>query len=370
MRVVVRRFESGDTDAVERINHRLERAANEHRVYPEDLSTNPDADLAIRPINDSLFVATDGEEIRGGAWLREQYFWVDGARHRVGWLKYPVAESLIDPQYAGVPASMLMQLLRQQPHLMALGMGGHDAPFARLLAGIKWRSYTIPFLFRISRPFNVLRGLSHARRRAWLRRLMDVAAWSGAGWVAHRALHAGTGRIGRSLTVTTEGAFAPWADSVWEDCRDGYGALAVRDAKTLDFLYPSSYPNLHRLRVSRGGTDIGWVCGQILPPGGSLAAQFGNLTVGVVTDTLARPSDATEVLAAGVRHLEDLGVDLVITYLSHEAWVAAARRMRFLPGPSAFAFYWSPQAESLLVQGALATRCHITRSDGDGPIIP
>ena len=111
MRIVVRRFQNGDADAIRRLNHRLEAAGIEHRVYPEDLSLNPDADLEVRPINDSLHVAADGHEIRGGTWLREQYFWVEGRRHRVGWMKYPVAESLIDPTYAGVPASMMLQLL-------------------------------------------------------------------------------------------------------------------------------------------------------------------------------------------------------------------------------------------------------------------
>ena len=115
MRIVVRRFQNGDADPIGRLNHRLEGGGSEHRLYKEDLSVNPDADLEIRPINDSLFVAADGDEIRGGAWLREQYFSVEGTLHRVGWMKYPVAESLVDPKYAGVPASMVLQFLRHQP---------------------------------------------------------------------------------------------------------------------------------------------------------------------------------------------------------------------------------------------------------------
>jgi hypothetical protein len=88
----------------------------------------------------------------------------------------------------------------------------------------------------------------------------------------------------------------------------------------------------------------------------------------MVTDVLAHPIDATAVLVMGVRHLEALGVDLVITYLSHAAWIKAARRLRFLSGPSTLAFYRSPRADDLLMSSeAPATRCHLTRGDGDGP---
>jgi hypothetical protein len=370
VRIVVRRFQDGDADSIRRLNHRLEAGGIRHRVYLEDLSANPDADLEIRPINDSLYVAADGHEIRGGTWLREQYFWVERTRHRIGWMKYPVAESLIDPEYSGVPASMMLQLLRRQPHLMALGMGGHETPFARLLAGIGWKASTIPFLFRVARPFRVLRGLTYLRQRWWLRTAMDLAAWTGAGWMTHRLFHATSHpmRGTQAITVTVEPSFTPWADRIWEACRSSYDALAVRDGRTLDHVYPADFPNLSRLRVARAGTEIGWCAAQVLPESPDLARYFGDLRVGMVTDALAHPTNATVVLAMGVRHLEALGVDLVITYLSHTAWTEAARRLRFLSGPSTLAFYRSPRAEELLMSGGtLSARCHLTRGDGDGP---
>lgn len=368
MTIAVRRLQEGDAEALARLNDRLEAGGSEHRVYPEDLTRNPSSDLELHPVHHALFVAADGDEVRGGAWLVEQYFWVDGVRHRVGWMKYPVCESLVDPQYAGVPASMFLQLLRKQPNLMVIGMGGHYTPFARLLTGINWESTTIPMLFRIVRPFRVLRRLRYARRRWWLRAAMEVAAWSGAGWVANQLLLTGWTRAAglSGATATTEADFAPWADAVWESCRGEYPALAVRDARTLDHTNNRSVPNLHRIRVSRGGSDIGWVCAQILPARGT-APYFGDLRVGIVTDALARPADSRAVLASGTRRLEELGADLIITYLSHAAWIEAARRLRFLPGPSTFTFYRSPGAERLLVKGAVGERVYLTRSDGDGP---
>lgn len=367
MTIALRRFEDGDEDAISRLNRRLEAGGIAHRLYPEDLSKNPTADLDVHPVNHSLYVVADGGEIRGGAWLLEQHFWTAGERHRVGWMKYPVSESLVDPAFAGVPASMILSLLRRQPHLMVIDMGGHDAPFARLLAGIGWVSSTIPMLFWIVRPFRFCRGMAYARRRRWLRWAMDAAAWSGAAWVGHRLWLLGAGRRAASsgAVAAVESSFTPWADAVWEACRGAYRALAVRDARTLDHVYDPEVPNLRRLRVSRDGADIGWVCVQMLP-GDEMSAYFGELRVGLVTDLLARPEDAEAVLALGTRNLEEWGADLVITYLTHAAWVRAARSLRFLPGPSTFAFYRSPKAEKLLVEGALEAS-HLTRSDGDGP---
>jgi hypothetical protein len=372
VRIEVRRYHNGDAAAVGRLNDRLIAGNSEHRLYTEDLSVNPTSDLEIRPVNDSLFVATDGEEIHGGAWLREQHFRVDGVEHRLGWMKYPVAESLVDPMYAGVPASMVLQLLRKQPCLMGVGMGGHQGPFARLLSGARWTSSTIPLFFRIVRPFRVLRGLEYARRRWWLRVAMDAAAWTGLGWAAHQLLGltlAAKGHAGKApVDITTAARFTPWADTVWETCRDAYSAMAVRDARTLDYTYPETLPRLSRVRVARAGADIGWACVQTLPHDASTTAYFGALEVGLVTDALATAADATDVLAAGVRHLADTGVDLVIAYFSHDAWVNAAHRLGFFSGPSTLAFYRSPRAEQLLLRGGTeAARCHLTRSDGHGP---
>jgi hypothetical protein len=285
-------------------------------------------------------------------------------------MKYPVSESLVDSRFAGVPAHMVLAFLKMQPHLMALGMGGRNAPFARLLAGLGWKSSTVPFLFRVARPHRVLTRLAYLRGRPWLRAAMDAAAWSGAAWAAHRLVLATAHRVAESsrLAVTTEPRFTPWADPVWEACRDEYRALAVRDARTLDCIYPGSFEALERLRVSRAGSDVGWICAQVLSPSEDRAAYFGDLRVGMLTDMLALSNDAADVLATGVRHLEEQGVDLIIANLSHTAWLAAARRLRFFSGPSTFAFARSARAEELLMGDGTDSQLHLTRSDGDGPI--
>jgi hypothetical protein len=363
-----RRYQDSDFDALERFNRRMEAGGSPHRLYREDLTKNPTADLAIRPINDSLYVAAQDDELRGGTWLREQYFQVDGALHRVGWMKYAIAESQVDARFSMVPLVMVRGLTKQQPRLMALGMGGHDAPFARLLDAADWRSCTVPFFFLVVRPFRVLRGLTHLRGRPAMRIAMDAAAWTGAGWLGNLLYRAPAllSSAGRGLATELEPTFGSWADDLWNECRGEYHALAVRDGRALDFRFPAAGPDavkVHRVRVRRGTDDIGWVCAKV-SEGGEFAHAFGDLRVGLLLDMLARPHDARSVLAAGVRYLEAHDVDIVVTNLSHDAWIDAARGLRFLSGPSNVAFYRAPAADELLFgSGRTPQTAHITRSD-------
>ena len=366
MAIAFRRYQDSDFDAIGRFNRRMEAGQSPYRLYHEDLAKNPTADLEVRPINDSLWVAADNDEVRGGTWLREQYFWINGATEKVGWMKFAVAESQVDPKFATVPLGMVLGLTKQQPRLMALGMGGHDAPFAKLLDAVKWRSSSVPFYFLVLRPFQVLRRLAYVRRRPGMRVAMDLAAWTGLGWLGHSVyrLPAVIAGAGRRTEVRVEERFAPWADDVWIGCRDEYHALAVRDARSLDFRFQSSgydAVDVDRLRVSRRGHDIGWLCTKVTD---RLTDHFGDLRVGLILDVLARPSDADAVLASGVRHLRGRSADIVVANFSHDVWGRAARRLRFLSGPSNVAFYRSPAADELLSAGGDAlTRAHITRGD-------
>ena len=344
----------------------MEAGGSPHRLYHEDLSKNPMADLEVRPINDSLWVAADDGELRGGAWLREQHFLIDGETYRVGWMKYAIAESQVDPRFATVPLGMVRGLMKQQPRLMALGMGGHDAPFAKLLDAVKWRSSSVPFYFLLLRPFRVLRRLAYVRRKPGMRVAMDLAAWTGLGWLGNSLyrLPAALARAERGAEVHLEDRFAPWADDVWARCRDEYRALAVRDARALDFRFQSTgrdAVDVERVRVRRDGEDLGWLCVEVTD---DLVDHFGDLRVGLILDVLARPADAEAVLATGVRYLRGRSADIVVANFSHDAWGRAARRLRFLSGPSNVAFYRSPGADELLAAGGDAlARSHITRSD-------
>lgn len=366
MTIRVRRFTIDDLPAIERLNRRLAAAGVPHRVGPEAPRQGEEPSLDTEPIIERLYVAAENEEVRGGVWLKEQMFWSAGRPVRVGWAKYPVAESLIDATAAGVPAGLLFSLLRLQPHLMGLGMGGHAGPYARILGAAQWASSSVPFFFCLIHPSRVLRHLSYARTTPWRRMLADGLAYSGFAWAGNKLLSAACApfrRKPRGYTWSVVGRFDAWADEVWERCRDSYGFIAVRDSRALNTLYPEGFRSLTRLRIQYSGRDVGWICARSIDVAGTWFEQhFGNLKLGILTDNLAQPTDATGVMEAGFRYLVDDGADVIVTYQSHPAWCAAAFNVGFLRGPSNNAFYRSPAIEALITTGH-----HLTCSDGDGP---
>lgn len=370
MKIAFRRFQPGDETAIARFNERLQGAGLPHVVGSESAAAG-EPSLDAQPIIERMFLAVDADdEVRGSVWLKEQHFWTPEGLTRLGWMIFPVSESLIDKRFAGVPGTLLFGLLRQQPRLMALGMGGAGGPFARLLAGARWPGLLVPFWFRVVRPVRSLRRLSVARSTPGRRLLGDLLAGSGAAWAGHTLLAAGRRIVDRrasgSCVAAPAGHFAPWADAVWQRGREHYGLIAVRDARALDALYPPGFEPLTRLRVQRGSRDVGWVCTQAFAATGTVyESYFGDLRVGVVTDGFAAPDDALDVFDTGVRQLLDEGVDVIVSNQAHPAWCAAARGAGFWKGPSNLAFSWSPALEKLAAPAAGG--CFLTRSDCDGP---
>ncbi len=370
MAIAIRRFTAADTAAIERLNARLVAGGAVDRVWPEGPADRRTTDA---PVRERLFVAADGAEVRGGVWLREHAFRIGGTDMPIGWAKYPVAESLVAPEHSGVPGSLLFQLLREQPRLMALGLGGPEGPFARMLARLGWTGEVVPFLFRIVRPFRVLRDLAHVRKSTPRRVLLDLLAFSGAGAAGVHALHAVRGVRGRAAAAGTQAEvvpeFGPWSDETWTRCRDAYGCLSVRNGAMLRELYPATQPAICRLRVRRHGQDIGWAVTLRFQATGTPDRHFGRLRVGVLVDALSLPADAMAVAAAATaelaRGLER--VDLVFSNQSHPAWIHALRSLGYLQGPSNFAFYRAPPVENLLVPDVRALGLLVNRGDCDGP---
>jgi hypothetical protein len=370
-RLEVRRFRESDRPGIERLNRRLAAAGAADRVYPEDSVAEGSPELARDgAISERLLVAAEGSEVRGGVWLKEQDFWVGGRVERMGWAKYPVAESLISADYAGVPGALLIQLLREQPRLLALGMGGHDGPFARFLARMRWQGQTIPLFLFPCRPSKVLREFGGRLASPLTRTLSRVVAATGAaelvvagrGWI--RARPPGAPR--RFLEVQAVNQFGSAADDLWLRLRDRYGFLASRDSGTLAGMYPSRSRGVTRLMVSRQGAGIGWlVVFSHDPAVDPLQPQFGGLSYGILADGLAAPDDVPDLLAAGHQHLRESGVDLIMSHQAHPRWQAGLSSLGYFIGPPRFAFYQAPAVTSLV--GAIPqAEWHFTRGDCHG----
>jgi hypothetical protein len=363
--LTIRRYRADDAEAIARFNQRMSSAANPHRLYAEPPQGEDESALP----RERLFVATDGEEIRGGAFLRESTVNLPDGAATVGWVKYPLAESLIAKQYAGVPAALLLHLMREQPSLAAVGMGGHGGPFAQLLARLGWKGDIVPTLLAPLRLASVLRALPHVRQRATLRRLGALLRGSGAalalGAGYRSMLHVRAWWHLRSTTVTEFDRFDGWADRVWDRCAPEYPMINVRTSTALNWKYPVGTPGLHRLRIERGGQACGWATVQLFDGRGHADAPYGPLVLGVICDGLSMPHDATLVCHAAVRFLAARGADLLIANHSHPEWLRALKRAGLLAGPANFAFYRSRVLEQRLARNEGPT--FVSRGD-DGLI--
>lgn len=363
--VKVRRYEEADAARIARFNERL--TAGEIRWHVWGEGPHDGADRV--PIATRCFVADSDGEVRGAVWLHEHGFWMNGEERRAGWAKYPVSESLVDPAFGGIPAAMLIKLTREQPLLMALGMGGRSGTFARLLQSMRWTGVDVPFFLRLVHPARVLRRLRSVRSSALRRAVLDLLALTGIGWAGWRALE--TLRRLRApraaaVEVTEEPRFGAWADAVWERTHGAYGLVARRDAAMLNAMFPAELPVV-RLRMRRAGEEVGWAVVLLRDLQERPDNPFGALRVGLIADGMGAPADAAAITTAADRHLEAMQADLIFSNQLHPAWIAALEGCGFQSAPSQFAFFSSPKLQAALGDGA-GRGMHVNRGDCDGPM--
>jgi hypothetical protein len=318
--------------------------------------------------NEMFVVVDDGGAVRGGYILKHQAFMVAGQRRSVANYAFPLSEGVVDRRHGMVGVTMILDAQKRNPLLYGLGMGGLGHASVRVMRGVGWSACMVPFFFRVLHPARFLRNIAPLRRSRARRLLLDLAAFSGAGWLAVAASNALRRRSPRLTDVEVEAVptFGPWADDVWASVERNEGLAAVRDRAVLDALYPRGCRCIV-LKVSRGGLPIGWaVC---------LATQmkrndyFCDLRVGTIVDCLALPGTEALVAAAADRELARRGVDLVLSNQAAREWGAALTRLGYLEGPSNFALACSRKlVESLGPLEQVLARSHVNRGDGDGPI--
>lgn len=321
------------------------------------------------PVVREFFLALDGGEVRGGFTLRRQEFCLRGEKVATANYQGPLSEGLWDRRYMMAGVQMLRAALRDQPLLYALGMGGMEQPLPKLLASSGWSLAPVPFRFRVLRAGNFLRQIGPLRKVAWRARAMDLAAATGLGALAFGALHAWRSRRRLDLGCACErvAEFGAWADEMWALAREGCAFSAVRDRAMQNALFAESSDRNLILRCTREGRDIGWAVVRSTPMRGD--QYFGDMQLGSLVDALAIPGEECNVVELAVRHLRDLGSDLVVTNQTHARWLAALRDAGWLEGPSNFIFAASPKlAESLGPLDAALPTIHFNRADGDGPI--
>ncbi len=358
------------TDEVERFNARL-RAGGARPQFPAHHVPAWLPKVSGRTIFQEYHLAVDQHgTVRGGYVLKRQEFLIGGETLSIAHYRNPVSEGIVDKAHSPVGLKMLLDARRRQPFLYCLGMGSYARPLPRMIAGMGWSLWSVPFFFRVVRPFPFLRKIAFLRRTAPRRALLDVLAFSGLGWLAVKTVQAARkrnapGATGLKVEIVDE--FGDWADRIWETAKDDYGMIAVRTGEVLRILYPADDPRFIRLKVSERGSPIGWCV--LLAARFSNHKQFGTLRVGTFVDGLAPIADARSIVEAATAELERHGVDLIVSNQSHRDWAAAFDSSGYLRGPSNFLFGASRKlARRLATSGVANDAIYVNRGDGDGPI--
>jgi len=382
--IVIQPYRQEHEAAVQEFNRGLRAASDPNLVFSQTAVPRWLPPANDNPVWNEFYVAVDGSQkdgspkaavtVRGAYALKQEVLFVRGkGLHHIACYHHPLSTGIVDRSFASVGALLARDALARQPLLYALGMGGMERPIAKMLKALGFSLTPIPFYFRVVHPARFLREVRALRTGAWRASLMDIAAASGAGWLAIKSAQAATSLRSRSpkasgkVIVEERAEFSDWADELWALVKETVSFATVRDANTLRLLYPPNFSSdiasTRTLRMSRNGSAIGWaIIGQRRKD-----AKFGAMRVGSIVDCWALPENASTVIRAATRALEKDGVDLIVSNQSHGAWCGALEKAGFLKGPSTFIFAASKELTKLLqpTQGNPAS-FHITRADGDG----
>jgi hypothetical protein len=368
MPIVIQPYREEHQPAVQEFNQRLQSGgADPDLVFftfaqPRWL---PHADGAS--LYQEYFVALENGTVRGGyALKRQNFFFADGVTRNVAYYHHPLSEGIVNKSYAAVGSMLLKDAMSRSPLLYCLGMGGYDRPLPKMLIRLGWAHFAVPFYFNVVRPNRFFREIQALRKSPFRRLILNLAAWTGTGWAGVKTIQGlrklRAPKVGSFTAERVEG-FSDWVDPLWEQAKNHYAMTAVRDCQTMRTLYPASDTHFTRLRVRRGGQDIGWaVVGERRKD-----EKYGAMRVGSIVDCWAAPENVLPVLQGASTTLVDLGADLIVSNQSHHLWAHALEHAGFLNSPSNFIFAAGKSLSALLQPIAESqSRLHFTRADGDG----
>jgi hypothetical protein len=357
---------------VKEFNRRMHAGGTPWGWYESDVDSWIPPRPGQRVWREHYLAIEDGKHVRGAYALKPQEFWLQGTLRIVADYQGPVSEGILSRRYNTLGVRLIRDMLKRQPLLYSWGHGGLEQAMLQMLRSLGWSLLETPACLYVLHPFRFLRRNRYLRGSAARRIALDLLAGSGLGWLGVRALQhaqAPWPRTSPDLRAEVVSEFGAWADALWERSRDGYRAIAVRDAATMNVLLPEGrWPPGIRLRVWRGAETVGWAVVLDTPMEGD--ARFGDLRVGTIIDCLAPPEDANDVIGAAFGFLRERGCDLVFSNQSHPDWIRAlgAHGFLILKGRRLFA---ASRALREALEPFEATRrgLHLTNMDGHGPMV-
>src|ERR1700704_4494138 len=236
MAIVIQPYRPEHEPAVAEFNQRLRRVLeDENLVFYRWAQPRWLPRTAESRIYNEFFVAVDDGNLRGGYAPKTQgFFFPDGQTRSIGYYHHPLSEGIVDKSHAMVGTLLLRDAMQRAPLLYCLGMGGYDRPLPQMLVRLGWAHCLVPFFFRIVNPSRFLRNMQTLRSSPWRRALMDLAAYSGAGWAGSKVFQGFRAlRTPRSLgaqcceVASFEASDAESVQLLWEQARKTCSFAAV-----------------------------------------------------------------------------------------------------------------------------------------------
>jgi hypothetical protein len=357
--------------AIKAFNQRLRAGGEQYWALPESYVPRFSRCTDKTPCKQFL-LALEREQVRGG-YLLTRYR--AAIRNEIVSLacgpQLNLSEGLVNPEYKVVNVMQVRDLLQRYPLSYSLGPGNARnvrEGLPKLLSAMGWTFLPVLLRARIISASNFLAQVRYLRHYTAIDFGLEFLRRSGIGKVAISMAQAHAGLSLSSISADTVSEFGDWADTIWNQCRNSYSLIAVRDRDTLNSLYPSEDHRFIRLKISCSGHVLGWAV--LLAPKLSRHRYFGDMHVGSIVDCLAAPENAYPVAACATTFLQTLGVDLVVSIQSSDVWNKAFSSAGFLGGMSSFRLAFSPElTKKLAPLECTNAGIHMTRGDGEGPTI-
>jgi hypothetical protein len=368
MNIQVQPYQAQHIPLVKQFNKRLENGNASARFSESNIPSWLPKSESSR-LYQEYFLAIDNGAVRGAYILKYQDFLINGQIISIAAYQLPISEGIINPDFVNIGMLLTLDALKKLPELFVLGMGGYSEQLPQLLEAMRWSICEIPFYFKVICPFNFLRRISFLRKSLLRRILLDSLAYTGTGWLAihaSRALRSRKIRSG-SLSVIQIEEFDEKAEFLWNEVKNNYKMIAVRDQETLKILYPQSSSRFIRIGIFENQQYIGWAV--LLDTPMSNHKQFGSMRVGSVVDCLAHPTNAGKILSCATDYLVERKVDIIVANHSHVMWKDVFNNIGYIKGPSNFLFGASRNlAKHVRPFEANEKQIYFMRGDGDGPI--
>lgn len=365
----IRLAENDDLEAIKRFNERIRAGGREEQITLRiSLPGEARYKSVGTPVCRRLMIAEDGEEVRAAMLLYYHNIFVNGEKRDFCFADMPISEGIVNRKYSFAIVQLITTAIKNAPFMISTGAGPLDKESFRFLAKLGWRHAEAPFFFYPVNTSNVMRGLRYLKKRPNLYYGAMAAAYSGLGAGLNGALklrrRISDARLKYEKKVID--AFDEWANHIFEDSLPEYGAVVRSDAVALNIAYSPESSSITRLKVRQKGSrqDIGWIIVAVKQMHDN--PYFGDLKVGTLVDGLGRLADASRLIAAGISHLIEIGVDIIVANFSHAGWVEACRFCGMFEGPANYYFFVSPQASPLLLESCSSQEIHIVRGHSNG----